>query len=359
MKYSDMEKNLFTAGPTNSIHSDRVADSVYMRTDDFRVFTKSLVNSLGYLIDAPNVVLVSSSGTGVMQMAVDNFLYGDRNALILGDGRFSIRWKDIIDKKFTDKEVTILSPSKDNLPTLDEVEEFYESSDKKYDVVFMTLCESSTGELQQSIKEITKVVHQNGGMVVLDAISGLMVNPFSMHDTRVDVVVSTTSKGFNVAPGLSMIAYTDEALRDANSSSYYFDLKLYDKEIKRGSTPFTPPVTIMRDLDLSVDDYLENSKDKIMNNIQCTKRIRDKMKSLGYMITVDESKLGNCITQFMIKDVLSIDSYTLCSILRARGYEIVPDGEFFIRIGNYNKTYEEIVEFLNEIEFITIKYKKV
>lgn len=361
-----MKGKLFTAGPVNPIKPGVLFnDSVYMRTDDFRKFTSKLADKVLDLFyhNASNdyrfrrVAFVACSGTGVMQMAVENA--DPDNALVISNGHFGDRFIDILDCYC--KRVNVLKPKNGYNVTYQELYDYYRDNRHYPDVVFATYCESSTGQLLQDIDKMVELVHEHDGLFVLDAVSGAVVNNLDLYDTNVDVVITTSQKGFGVDPGLSMILYNTKMITRSNQSkikSYYFDLLEYDSDMYRGSTPFTPPVSLMHQLDNSLN-YLLNCKNFISTCSAVTKYLREEMKRLGFRITTDEHTLGNCITEFYIPTEVSLTSEEITEALINGGYYIVPDSDdpTKIRVGNFSKSIEEVDEFISCMEAIISRDK--
>lgn len=354
--YSAMAgRKLFTAGPVREIRSVLKAEargSAYMRTDDFRNYTKALCTKLQAVLETQNpVLLVACSGTGVMEMAVVNT--HPQMALVIGNGHFAHRWAEILDSHGFPYHVCADD-------TYTGVEEYYRHDGSKYtyDVVFGTFCESSTGRLLSEIPKISERIHRNKGIFVLDAVSGLVVNPLKTDEWGVDMVISCAQKGFGVAPGLSIISPSDRALalcRQRPCTSYYFDIARYVEDYQRGSTPYTPPVSLMHALDKSCDFILRQGGKYIQTCAKRTGELREQMKGLGFSIT-DEAHLGNCITEFSVPDAwhkAGISCDAIVSRLRVMGYETVPKDQKSFRVGNYNIfRAEEIRDFVSAVRTV-------
>src|SRR5215468_1730842 len=95
-----LRKNrLFTPGPTPLLPAAQTAMasfSLHHRTADFRALFTRVLSDMKQFIGTNNDVLVlSSSGTGVMEGAVSNLTSPGDKVLVLTAGKFGERWRDL------------------------------------------------------------------------------------------------------------------------------------------------------------------------------------------------------------------------------------------------------------------------
>ena len=72
-------------------------------------------------------------------------------------------------------------------------------------------------------------------LLIVDTISGLVVNEFDFDGWHVDVAIAGSQKAFLIPPGLSFVAISDKAKKAMEVSDlpkYYFDLKQYNTQRK-------------------------------------------------------------------------------------------------------------------------------
>jgi len=159
-------------------------------------------------------------------------------------------------------------------------------------VVFHTWSESSTGVLND-MAEIGKLVRSQNKLFVADAVSGLGVSPMSMDDWNIDAVVVGSQKGLMVSPGLGVVAIGSrawEASARAKTPRFYFDWKKL-----KGAVPFTPALSLLFELEGSLDFIHSQGMDKIFaRRAQVAERIRDLVRRSGMEIYA--LKPGNGIT---------------------------------------------------------------
>ena len=352
-----ISKILFTAGPTERIKSVTSAEgspSIYMRTDDFREFTKSLESKVKSILntDKHKVLFVSSSGTGVMDMAVNSMR--PNKALVVGKGTFSSRWKNILDSYGIDNDV-IEDYDKYN------IYEKLRNSTTPYDVVFFTLFETSECYLDSLINDkvfINTITKEFNCYTVVDSISGAVVN--YLNSEIHDVVITSSQKGFGVSPGLSLFLineraedryYADTKFKEVG---LYFRLEYYLENNTRGSTPWTPPTSLMYALDKSCNNILSYSN--YPNYCyKFTEYLFSRLKEEG-LVTYDNFS-GNCVLK--VDNLKGVNSSVLISKLRDDyNFEVAPSGsEDYFRVGIYNifdeymidKLVEAIVSSINDL----------
>src|SRR5579863_5050452 len=95
-----LRKNrLFTPGPTPILPAAQNAMASYTahhRTADFRALLSRVLADMKDFIGTKNDVLVlSSSGTGVMEGSVSNLTSPGDKVLVLTAGKFGERWRDL------------------------------------------------------------------------------------------------------------------------------------------------------------------------------------------------------------------------------------------------------------------------
>src|SRR2546430_4954226 len=90
---------LFTPGPTAILPAAQTAMAAFTahhRTADFRaLFTRVLADMKDFIGTENDVLVLSSSGTGVMEGAVANLTSPGDRVLVLTAGKFGERWRDL------------------------------------------------------------------------------------------------------------------------------------------------------------------------------------------------------------------------------------------------------------------------
>ena len=114
----------------------------------------------------------------------------------------------------------------------------------------MNIDETSTGQLYD-IDMISRFCQEEGMLLVVDAISSFLCDPYSAAAHNVDATIVSSQKGLCIAPGLSLVTLSPrmvERLNHIDPRSLYFDFKDYIVNMTRGQTPFTPAVGVCFEL---------------------------------------------------------------------------------------------------------------
>src|SRR6185436_16646693 len=97
-------------------------------------------------------------------------------------------------------------------------------------VVGIVMAETSTGAWQP-IPEISKVVHEAGAMLLVDAVTALGGVPVEVDGWNIDAIYSGTQKCLSCPPGLSPVSFSPRAMevvlgRKTKVQSWYLDLSM-------------------------------------------------------------------------------------------------------------------------------------
>src|SRR5258707_1524116 len=150
-----LRKNrLFTPGPTPILPAAQnamAAFSLHHRTADFRaLFTRVLADMKDFIGTQNDVLILASSGTGVMEGSVSNLTSPGDKVLVLTAGKFGERWCDLA--KAFGCNVDVLSVPYGETFSLEDIKSRL-TPDLK--VVYMQGTESSTGA-RHDVKSIAK-----------------------------------------------------------------------------------------------------------------------------------------------------------------------------------------------------------
>ena len=139
------------------------------------------------------------------------------------------------------------------------------SANKDIKVVYSTLCETSTGVVND-IKALAEVVSSTDAILVVDAISGLTADMIKSDEWGVDVVIGGSQKGLMIPPGLSFLSISDKALKLAGKSDlpkYYLDLNVALKAHAKDDTPWTPAITLIQGLEKALEMMIAEGMDNV------------------------------------------------------------------------------------------------
>jgi len=193
---------LFTPGPTLLLPAAQSAMASYAmhhRTADFRALMTRVLAEMKEFIGTQNDVLVlTCSGTGVMEGAVANLTSTGDRVLVLTAGIFGERWRDLT-KAFGCAVETLTAPYGQTFSG----DEIRAKLTPDIRVVFVQATESSTG-VRHDVEAIARLVRANGdALLVVDAITGLGTTHFDVDGWGIDVIIGGSQKALMLPPGLA------------------------------------------------------------------------------------------------------------------------------------------------------------
>jgi aspartate aminotransferase-like enzyme len=252
-----LRKNrLFTPGPTPILPAAQTAmasSAMHHRTADFRALYSRVLGDMKDFIGTQNDVLVlASSGTGVMEGSVSNLTSPGDKVLVLTAGKFGERWRDLA--KAFGCVVEVVSAPYGETFVLDEIRQKLAPDVR---AVYMQSTESSTGA-RHDVKGIARLVRETGDntLLVVDAITGLGTTHFDVDGWGIDVIIGGSQKALMIPPGLAYCAVSERAwkrMETAKSPRYYFDFRRERKAAAKGESAYTPATSLFAALGAALD----------------------------------------------------------------------------------------------------------
>ncbi len=298
------EPILLTPGPTPvppEVREVMARPIPHHRTPEFQRILKEVAAELKTIFGtAQEVLLLTSSGTGAMEAAVTNLLSPKDQAIVVRGGKFGERWAELCEAHGI--SVIPIDPPWGKPLGKEHGDQIQTAlkRERRIKAVFTTLCETSTG-VRFDVREIAERVHrESDALVVVDAVSGLMADPFAMDAWGIDVAVAGSQKGLMLPPGLSFIALSDRAwaaVPKSQCSKYYFDLTLARQAWADGDTPFTPAISLIMGLAESLRMIKALRPDRIIATHEAhAEMVREKIRALGLELYTDSSCASNAVT---------------------------------------------------------------
>ena len=306
----------FTVGPVQSseeileIGSEQVP---YFRTPEFsRIMLENeeLIKKLAKAPKDAKAVFLTGSGTAAMEATVMNVLSKEDKALIINGGSFGARFVKLC--QLHDVAYEELKLTTGHGFTSKDLEKYQDSS---FTCALVNYHETSTGELYD-LNLLSKFCKQNNMLLIVDCISAFLADEFDMEKLNADVMITGSQKALACPPGISIIVLSDRAVKrvyNNESKSIYLDLKSALENAKRGQTPFTPAVSILRQINKRL--HLIEANGGISKSINSTKELasyfREAIKDLPLEIVPD-----NCSNAVTALHPLKNNAYEIFTILK-------------------------------------------
>lgn len=234
---------------------------------------------------------VSAPGSAGMETCLVNLLEPGDEALICVHGVFGNRMSDIVERCGA-KLIRVDAPWGEPVDPL-QVKDALEKCNPK--LVAIVHAETSTGVLQP-LEEISKMVHEAGSLLVVDAVTSFCGTTLKIDDWGIDAVYSGSQKCLSAPPGLSPVSFSERAVevvhnRKSKVQSWFLDLSLvsnYWQGAKRAyhhTAPVSSMFALKEALTLVVEEGLEN---RYARHWQAHELLKSGMESLGFELLVKQ-----------------------------------------------------------------------
>src|SRR6185437_11181485 len=176
-----------------------------------------------------NELTLAASGTGSagMEAAVVNLIEPGDEMIVCVNGVFGTRMRDVAQRS----GATVHSIEAEWGQTIDP--QAVADTLKKHPktkVLGIVHAETSTG-VHQPLEEISKLVHDAGALLLVDAVTSLGGVDVRIDDWKVDVCYSGTQKCLSCPPGLAPMTFSPAAIaamdkRKTKVQSWYLDVSM-------------------------------------------------------------------------------------------------------------------------------------
>ena len=208
---------LMGAGPVPISHAVARANGVVINhlgeTMDEVISNVKIMGRYAFQTVSDKIIGVSGPASAAMEMAITNLLWPGRSILALSMGTFSGRMAEMAEGVGAD--VTVIESAGIQPVRVEEVQEAF--SKKHFDVITMAQGETSCGVEMKCLPEVVRIAKEHGALVVVDAVCTLTTMPLQMDEWGVDVAIAGGQKGLSSIPGVSLIAFSQDAWKKIKS----------------------------------------------------------------------------------------------------------------------------------------------
>ncbi|MEA1897625.1 MAG: alanine--glyoxylate aminotransferase family protein [Bacteroidota bacterium] len=234
---------------------------------------------------------ISATGSAGMEATFVNLLEPGDEAVVCVSGVFGNRMCDIVERcgaKLYRIDAEWGQP-------VDPAQVKKVLSTTKPKLLAIVHAETSTGVLQP-LEEISKMVHDEGALFLVDAVTSLGGIEVKMDNWGIDAIYSGTQKCISAPPGLSPVSFSQDAVkvmeqRKSKVQSWYLDLSMvrdYWAGAKRAyhhTAPISMMYSIHEALRLIFEEGLENRFNRHRQNYEL---LKDGLEELGLEFLVDK-----------------------------------------------------------------------
>jgi alanine-glyoxylate transaminase/serine-glyoxylate transaminase/serine-pyruvate transaminase len=219
---------------------------------------------------------VSGTGSAGMETAVVNLVEPGDSMVVCVNGVFGGRMADVAERAAA--RVTKIERPWGEVFTPGDLEPALREAKPK--VVGIVMAETSTGAWQP-IEEISKVVHDAGALLLVDAVTALGGVAVEVDKWNVDAIYSGTQKCLSCPPGLAPVSFSARAMdtilaRKTKVQSWYLDVTMLaqywgTERVYHHTAPINMTYALYEALRLVLEEGLENCFARHMRNHQALK----------------------------------------------------------------------------------------
>ena len=285
---------------------------------------------------AEKIIGISGPSSAAMEMAICNLLWEKQKVLVCKNGTFSGRFAEMADQ--IGAQVTIIEPLGPGPITAEQVSDAFEKGN--YDVLTVVQGETSSGVETTELQQIITIAKENECVTIVDAVCTLTTMPLPMDDWGIDAVITGGQKGLSSIPGVSLVAFSDEAwtrienrknapaqwVLDAQKAWGFWGNKDYH---------YTAPVPGIRAIHASIRLFVEETlPQRFKRHSASSEALQAGVEAMGMQLFADKEHRLNSVVAIDTPE--GVESYKLrramvdrfgVEISGAFGYDIVRIGQ--------------------------------
>jgi aspartate aminotransferase-like enzyme len=291
---------------------------IYHRGPGFGKLMREVTDKLKtlYRTDSADVLLMTSSGTGGLESAVQNVFSPGDHVLVPLAGFFADRFR-----KLAESQRLVVHTIQEEWGTkIDPAKVADALAEHPVKAVLLTQSETSTGVIQP-VERLARVANDAGAMVVVDVVSSLGAVPFAFDDWGIDVAVGGSQKALSASPGIAFVAISPRAWVASESATcprFYFDWATYKRfaDLPHPENPWTPAISVMQGLHAALELYFQDGVDVAMaRHRMLSAAVKEGARALG--LDLFGEGLGDNWTVTAIRAPEAADADTICDRIRA------------------------------------------
>lgn len=241
--------------------------------------------------------LVAGAGTLAMEMALLNTLQKDERLLVLSQGYFGQRMKEIADS--FDIPCDILESEWGEAVSSEALHK--QLMENAYGAVVSTHVDTATG-VCAPIQKYAEILRSGDSLFIVDGVCATGGIEENMDKWGIDVVLTAAQKCFGVPPGLAILVLSDEAMsrrrRMEKIPAYYADLMRWLPIMKDPSRYFSTPCVneiraFLEGTKIIIEEGLET---RFIRHRKIARAFRAGLKALGFRFFTGEEFLAETLT---------------------------------------------------------------
>lgn len=266
---------------------------------------------------------VSGTGSSGMETCVVNLIEPGDRMVVCVNGVFGGRMADVAER--AGAVVTKIERPYGEVFSPEEIANVVKRVSPK--VLGIVHAETSTGAWQP-LDEISRIVHENGALLIADCVTSLGGVPVEVDKWELDAVYSGTQKCLSCPPGLSPVTFSARALaaldaRKSKVASWYLDLSMVrnywgQQRAYHHTAPINMNYALREALRMVLEEGLVNRQARHMRNHLA---LRAGIQAMGLQYAVPASHCLPMLNAIQIPEGMN-DAAVRTQLLNEFGIEI-------------------------------------
>lgn len=254
---------------------------------------------------SPYVMGVGGPGSAAMEMAIANLVRPGDQVLCICNGYFSRRMAEMVAR--VRGEATILDIGGNEGASVEQVERALRQGG--FDAITLVQGETSNTVCNRKLAAISRMAHELGCLVIVDAVCTLSTMPLEMDNWQIDAVITGGQKGLSSIPGVSLLAFSEHAWEKKIASRtdlpfhWCLDAQLADKFWNQKSYHYTAPVSGI----LALHEALrlvcgETLPRRFQRHLQCSQALQAGIEGMGLKLLVAREHRLNSVIGIVVPE---------------------------------------------------------
>jgi alanine-glyoxylate transaminase/serine-glyoxylate transaminase/serine-pyruvate transaminase len=211
----------------------------------------------------PMTMAMSGTGSAGMETTVVNLIEPGDPMIVCVNGVFGERMVDVATR--AGAQVTRVDRPWGEVFSAADIKQALAKTKAK--VLGIVMAETSTGALQP-LEEISQLVHDAGGLLLVDAVTALGGVPVEVDGWNIDAIYSGSQKCLSCPPGLAPVSFSARAMevvlgRKTKVQSWYLDVSMLarywsEERVYHHTAPINMTYGLYEALRLILEEGLEN-----------------------------------------------------------------------------------------------------
>lgn len=260
--------------------------------------------------ESAHIMGVAGPGSAAMEMAICNLVGPGIRVLSICNGLFSRRLAEMAQR--VGGQVTLLEAPANQAACPEQVAVGLGAGG--YKVLSIVQGETSNTVWNRQLPTICQLAKAQGCLVVVDAVCTLSTMPLDMASWGVDVVITGGQKGLSSIPGVSLIAFSNDAWRWIEErpfklAHWCLDARLADQFWNKKSYHYTAPVSGILALHEALRLICEETLPARFHRHQvCSMALQKGIEAMGLGLFIAPPSRLNSVVGLLLPDSVAADA---------------------------------------------------